>query len=109
MTSFLGRKDVEQCAVAAVHAAMIFLLKGDLATDMHAAHELAGPMSTFRSHAYEWLQVLHVFYMHFYPVSYVSRCMQRSCSTTQQRVAVQVLQTLPPDTVKAVLREHSIH
>ena len=62
MASFLGQKDVEQCAVAAVHAAMLFLLKGHLP-------ELAGTSPTFRSHSYEWLQVLYVSDTHFYPDS----------------------------------------
>ena len=58
MASFLGQKDVEQCAVAVVHAAMLFLLKGYLP-------QLAGTSSTFKSHVYEWLQVLHVFELRY--------------------------------------------
>ena len=59
MASFLGQKDVEKCALAAVHAAMLFLLRDDLDTGMHAAQELVGPSSTFRGHEHEWMQVLY--------------------------------------------------
>lgn len=64
MASFLGQEEVEQCAVAAVHAAVLFLIREDLATGMHAANELVGPSSTFRAHQHEWMQVLHVPHMH---------------------------------------------
>ena len=65
MASFLGQKEVEQCAVAAIHAAMLFLFRGHLATGSHAAHELVGPSLACREYAHEWMQVLYFSHMHF--------------------------------------------
>ena len=59
MASFLRQNDVEQCAVAAVHAALLFLFRGDLPTGMCTANELVGPSSTLRDHEHEWMQVLY--------------------------------------------------
>lgn len=42
--------------MAAVHAAMLILLRGDLPTGMHAAHELLGPILTFKGHEHEYRQ-----------------------------------------------------
>ena len=69
MASFLGQKEVQQCLVAAVHAAMLLLLRGDLLRGMHAAHELVGPSSSVRDHEHEWMQVLHTPHSHFCPDS----------------------------------------
>ena len=46
-------------------------------------------------------------HMRFDLDSYPSRCMSPSCSAKQQGVAVQVLRTLPPDTIDMVLKEQS--
>ena len=67
MASFLGQKEVEQCAVAAVHAAMLFLFGEYVVTGMHAAHELVGPSSTLKAHEHEWMQVLHRHFSHALP------------------------------------------
>ena len=60
MASFLGQKEVEQCALATVHAAILFLLRADEDTGMRIVHDLVGPSAPCKGFEHEWMQVIYV-------------------------------------------------